>query len=412
MRTKPGHGMTASGTRQTAGRGVARFRAALAAAQIALSMALLAMTAVFAQNLGNIARIDLGLNVESVVTFSIFPQTSAYTPDASASLFERLERSLAGIPGVTSAASAMIPLLSGGGFGLAGFFVDGVEVKQPISQNSVSPGFFRTLGIGLRTGRDFADTDTGNAPLVAIVNQRFVDVFGLGQDPLGPRLKLRADGAPVEIVAVIANAKAGEVTGEVGPQLFLPRRQDPRGPSMLGSATFYVRGNRPPDDLMKAVRTTVADADPNMAIASLRTMEQQVRENLATERFFAGASISFAVLATLLAALGLYGVLAYSVAQRSREIGLRFALGAPAGRIRGMVLRQVAIIVLIGAIVGTGATWLLGRAARSLLFGMNGPSVSAIAAAAAVLAAVAITSTYIPVRRASRVDPMAVLRDE
>jgi ABC-type antimicrobial peptide transport system permease subunit len=163
---------------------------------------------------------------------------------------------------------------------------------------------------------------------------------------------------------------------------------------------------------MNAIQQAVTSVDPTMPIADLQTMNQQFREHVATERFVASTSTVLAVLATALAALGLYGVLAYSVAQRSREIGLRFALGAPMGRIRGMVLRQVAGMAVIGIVIGAVAASALGRAARSLLFGVEAGDPLMLAAAAAVLTVVTLGAAYIPTRRASRVDPMTALRYE
>jgi ABC-type antimicrobial peptide transport system permease subunit len=191
-------------------------------------------------------------------------------------------------------------------------------------------------------------------------------------------------------------------------QAFFSRRQS----TTLGAATFYVRGSRPPQDLLNAVRETVTRAAPTVPITDLRTMRQQVRENLSEERFFAGAATAFAVLATALAGLGLYGVLAYSVAQRSREIALRFALGAPAARIRAMVLRQVGATALTGVALGVVAALLLGRAARSLLYGVEAADPLALLGAAVVLAGVMLGAAYLPARRASRVDPMIALRYE
>jgi ABC-type antimicrobial peptide transport system permease subunit len=163
---------------------------------------------------------------------------------------------------------------------------------------------------------------------------------------------------------------------------------------------------------MNTIRETVARVAPTMPVRNLQTMDQQFRANIAIERFFAGTSTAFAVLATALAALGLYGVLAFSVAQRSREIGLRVALGAPTSRIRGMVLRQVAGMAVIGIVLGATAAAVFGRAAQSLLFGIEAGNPLMLAAAAAVLAAVTLGAAYIPARRASRVDPATVLRYE
>jgi predicted permease len=405
VRTDPERTLHTSGVRQTSSKRVTRFRAALATVQVALSMALLALTGVFAQSLGNIARIDLGLDVDSVVMFSLSPEASGYAPEASAMLFDRVEEELAVILGVTSAASARVPLLDGGGLSTT-VRVEGSEEPIRIQLNDVSDDFFRTLDIGLLAGREFSIADGAGAPHVAIVNQRWAERLGPGGSVIGQRFSLM--GGDLEIVGLVADVKYRNVTDEIEPQVFTPRRQA----TTLGAATFYVRGARPPRDLMNAVRETVSRGAPDVPITDLRTMEQQVRENLATERFVAGASTAFAVLATALAALGLYGVLAYSVAQRSREIALRFALGAPAARIRSMVLRQVGAMALTGVVLGIVAALLLGRAARSLLFGVEAADPVALLGAAVVLGVVMLGAAYIPARRASRVDPMVALRYE
>jgi predicted permease len=382
-----------------------RFRAMLAGAQVALSMALLALTGVFAQSLGNVARIDLGFEVDSVVTLSILPEASGYTPAAAATLLDRLEEELAAIPGVAAAASAMLPLLSGNGLG-TGVVAEGSDERIGVDLNNVGTDFFRTFDIGLFAGREFNAADRDGAPAVVIVNRRLAERLRPDGSVIGQRL--RGMGPDREIVGVVADVKYENVKDEVQPQVFLPRNQA----TTLGMATFYVRGAGPPGQLVGAVRETVTRVAPTVPITDLRTMRQQVRENLATERFVAGASTAFAVLATALAALGLYGVLAYSVAQRSREIALRFALGAPAARIRTMVLRQVAGMALAGVVLGIVAALLLGRAARSLLFGVEATDPVALLGAAVVLGVVMLGAAYIPARRASRVDPMVALRYE
>jgi predicted permease len=410
-RTEPGHTLQAYGVRQTPGRRVTRFRKGLATVQIALSMALLAMTAALAQSLANIARVDLGFDVDSLVTFTISPRALGYPADVAAQLLERLEDEVAAIAGVSAAASSAFPVLSGRENPVMIRVVNGVELDQPplVSFNAVSPGFFRTLGIELLAGRDFRDADAAAGTRVVIVNRSFAERFGAAAGVVGTSISPSPRIPSIEIIGVVADAKYGNVTGEIGPQWFTPRVQSTFG---AGSATFYVRSAQPPEALMNVVRETVTRLAPTVPITDLRTMDQQIRENVATERFVGGAATAFAVLATVLAALGLYGVLAYSVAQRSREIGLRLALGAPARSIRGMVFRQVAGIGIVGTLLGVAGAALLGRAARSVLFGIEPVDPIALAAAALVLAGVTLGAAYLPARRASRVDPMTVLRYE
>ncbi len=405
-RTEPARTLHAYGARQTAGKRVTRFRAALATAQIALSMALLALTGVFAASLGNIAGVELGLDIDSVAMFTISPEGSGYAPAASAALFDRLEDELGAVPGVIAAASAQIPLLAGGG-AETGAAAEGSDARTRIHLNSVSSDFFRTLDVGLLAGREFSDADGGGAPPVAIINQRLAESLRFDRNAIGQRIRV-FDGTIYDVVGVVPDVQYGNVQDEVEPQVFRSRRQQ----TTMGTATFYVRGARPPGDLLDTVRETVARAAPTVPITDLRTMEQQVNANLATERFVAGASTAFAVLATALAGLGLYGVLAYSVAQRSREIALRFALGAPAARIRAMVLHQVGAMALLGLALGVVAALLLGRAARGLLYGVEAADPIALLGAAIVLACVMLGAAYIPARRATRVDPIVALRYE
>lgn len=403
LRAEPGNTLQLYGTRQTSAKGVMRFRTGLATVQIALAMALLGTTGVLAQSLANIARIDLGLDLDSVVMFSMAPAASGYDAERQRSLFDRLDEALEAIPGVSSATSSQVPLLSGGDMDTR-FKLDGSQEELAVSSNRVATDYFATFGVGLLAGREFRDSDTLGSPTVAIVNRRLAERLGLGAQVIGRRVEM----LDAEIVGIVADAKSGRVTGEVLPQIFWPTAQS----TSLGSATFYVRGALPPEDLVTAIRETATRVDPFVPITDLRTMDQQVRQNLSMERFVAQTSTALAVLATLLAALGLYGVLAYSVAQRSREIALRVALGAQAHRIRRMVLAQIAAMVTAGIALGVGAAWLLGQAARGLLFGVGATDAAALGGAVAILAAVALAAAYLPARRAARLDPMSVLRYE
>jgi ABC-type antimicrobial peptide transport system permease subunit len=276
-----------------------------------------------------------------------------------------------------------------------------------VESSHVSPNFFRTFGTALLTGRDFTDSDSNNFSFqgaAVVVNHRFAERFGLTPDTIiGRRLSIGGN-TTFDVVGVIGDLRfSGKVTDEIAPQVFFTSAM---------RRTFYVRSDRPPEDLFNVIRETVASAAPAEPVWNLQTMEQQFRSNIAVVRFVAGSATAFAALATALAALGLYGVLAYSVAQRSREIGLRVALGAPTARIRGMVLRQVTRMAVVGVVLGVATAWLLGRATRGLLFGVEAGDPLALAAAAVLLSAVTLGAAYIPARRASRVDPMSVLRYE
>jgi len=263
----------------------------------------------------------------------------------------------------------------------------------------------------LLAGREFGQSDTGDAPRVAIVNQSFLRKFGLGMDAIGTRFAVgTGDGVvpDIEIVGITADAKYSTVKDEIPPQYFLPRTQRDN----LGTLAFYVRGSGHPDALFATIRRVANDVDPNLPVSNLMTMETTVENNVFFDRMVALFSGAFAALATLLAAIGLYGVLAYNVAQRTRELGVRLALGATPERLRALVLRQVGWMAVVGFAIGLVGVVLVGRAAASLLFGLTGDDPAVLTAAAIVLACVVAVAGYLPARRAARVAPMEALRCE
>jgi ABC-type antimicrobial peptide transport system permease subunit len=245
---------------------------------------------------------------------------------------------------------------------------------------------------------------------VAIVNEAFAKKFNLGNDAVGKRM---GDDGPndkldTEIVGLVKDAKYSEVKDAIPPLFFRPYRQDDR----VGSLSFYVRTSGAPEQIIQTIQRLVATVDPNLPVENLRTMEQQVRDNVFLDRMISTMSAGFAVLATLLAAVGLYGVLAYTVAQRTREIGLRMALGAAPSRVRAMVMRQVGIMTIIGGTIGLAAAIWAGRAAQAILYQMEGHDPMVLAGSVVVLGLVAMGAGFIPALRASRVDPMLALRYE
>ncbi len=395
----------------SAARSASRVRVSLATTQIALSMALLVAAGLFTRSLWNVSRVELGIRTDHLVTFRISPLLNAYTPERSRALFERLEEELASLPGVTSVSASMVPLLAGSNWGrsvrVQGFEY-GPDTDRSSRYNELAPGYFRTLGIPLVAGRDFAPADTAGAPKVAIVNEEFARKFNLGRETVGTRMSAEDKGElDMEIVGLVRNATYSEVKDEVPPQFFMPYRQ-----GLSGFLTFYVRASTPPEQILSLAAKVVATLDPNLPVENLRTMEQQVRENVFVDRMISVLSAAFAMLATLLAAIGLYGVLTYAVSQRTREIGLRMALGADAGRVRRMVLRQVGWMTAIGGTLGLAGAVGLGRLARSLLFEVQAQDPAVLAGAAIMLALVALGAGFIPAHRASRIDPMQALRYE
>jgi predicted permease len=395
-------------------RAAARFRASLATAQIGLSMFLLVGAGLFTKSLMNVSRVDLGMKADNVVTFTLSPALNGYKADASRALFQRLENDLRGVPGVTGVTTALIPLLAGSNWGSSVSvegFPSGPDTDNSARYNEVGPGYFRTLGVPLFAGREFTGADAIGSPKVAIVNEAFAKKFNLGHDAVGrhisdsvgPKAKL-----DIEIVGLVQNAKYSSVKTAVPALFFRPYRQD----ATIGFNSFYVRTGLEPHQLFATIRQVVAKADPNLPIENLRTLPEQVRQNVFLDRLITMLSAAFAALATLLAAIGLYGVLAYTVTQRTREIGLRMALGAQPSRVRRMILAQVGKMTLIGGVVGLlGAVW-LGRVAESLLYQLTGSDPMVLVASAVVLTMVAFGAGLIPAERASRVDPMHALHYE
>ena len=395
-------------------RGAARFRLALATAQIALSMLLLAASGFFVKSLLNVSRIDLGIRTDNMITFRVAPVLNGYTAERSRVFFQQLEEQIAATPGVTSATVSTLPILSGSNNGnsvaVQGFEA-GPDTDVNSSVNQIGPGYFSAMGVPLVSGREFTGADILTAEKVAIVNEAFVKKFKLGQDAVGKMMGTgRGYLSPLDIriVGVVRNAKYAQVRQQIPPVFFRPYRQN----TAIGSLSFYVRTAGDPTQMASAVTAVVKRLDPTLPVTQLKTLAQQVRDNTFLDHMMTTLSSLFAGLATLLAAVGLYGVLSYTVSQRTREIGLRMALGAAPARVKTMVLRQVAWMTLIGVALGLAGAIGVGKSAGSLLFEMKAWDPVVLAISALVLTAVAMFAGFIPARRASQVDPMIALRYE
>jgi predicted permease len=397
---------------QSGGRALSRFRVGLVTAQIAFSMVLLVLAGLFTQSLANIAGVDLGLRPDTVATFSLSPALNGYEPERSREVIRRIEEELAALPGVTSVATAQIGVITGQSR-TSNVSVQGFEAAPDADTNAnynvVGPGFFRTLQIPLLSGRDFSDADIAGRPRVAIVNEAFANTFGLGVDVVGKRMAI-GSGVPldIEIVGLVRDAKYSDVKEQVPPQYFLSRLQEEEP----GYVNFYARTELDPEDLLTGMKRVVAEVDANLPVRWLSTLPSAIRDRLFLERLIGMLSSGFAALATLLAAVGLYGVLSYSVAQRTRELGLRQALGATPQRLRRMVLRQVGWMGLIGGVAGVLLALISGRAAEAGLFGLKGYDPSVLVAATIILAAVVLAAGYLPARKASNTKPLEALRYE
>ncbi len=405
----PVRALHSSGARTFGGKNLGRFRFSLVTAQIALSMSLLVLAALFIQSLVNTARVDLGLRTESIVTFQVSPAVNGYSAERGAQAIEAIERELAAQPGVTSVSTSGVPLLSNSQWRTT-VSVDGAESTN-VNANEVGPSFFATLDIPLLAGRAFTDSDTIDTPSVAIVNESFATRFSLGANPVGKRFSFNPTGEPpyVEIVGLIRDSAYDGVKMPFVPQVIIPRQQS----SNFGSGVaFYVRTAQAPDAMLAAVPRVVASVDSSLPVMDARTLASQVRRNLQTDWLLVALAGVLATIATLLAAIGIYGVLSYMVAQRTREIGLRVALGAQAAGVRRMVMRQVAWMVIVGVPLGVAAALLIGKFASALLFGLAATDPRAVAAAGIVLAIAVLGASYWPARRASRVDPVVALRAE
>ncbi|NNF38203.1 MAG: ABC transporter permease [Gemmatimonadetes bacterium] len=395
-------------------RAATRFRTALVTAQIALSVALLMSAGLFARSLANVGAVDLGQDPEAVLQFTLSPSLNGYEPAESRILFDELEERLGALPGVADVTSSRVSILSGNSWG-NDVSVEGYEWEPGMDANSryneVGPGFFSTMGIPLLAGREFTQADAEGTPKVAVINETFARNFGL--DPrtaVGARMKRgTGDGdLDMEIVGIVRDARYSDVKDDVPPVFAIPHRQS----EGLGDLNFYVRLAADGEQVVPRIRETVAALDPNLPIDRLRMLEQQIDETLAVDRLIGTLSGSFALLATLLAAVGLYGVLSFTVARRTREIGIRMALGAETGSVRSMVLRQVLVMTVMGGALGLGAAWFLSGLAESLLFGVEGVGVAIVLGTIAAIAAVTMTAGYLPARRASHVDPVVALRSE
>ncbi len=398
----------------TAGGGPLAFRRISVAVQIGLSVLVLVSAGLFVRTLLNLKSLNVGFEIDHLVTFRVQPTLAGYRPDQSHDLDQRILQILSGLPGVRSAAGTNDRELAdtnhSGNITVGGYREqegEDMDVESP----SVSPGYFATMGMTLIGGRDFTEQDRIGTHKVAVVNESFArHYFGEPHRALGHYYGKGAGQVPVdtEIVGVVNDARHTGVRQSIARTTFTPYLQD-SDPSAM---TFYVRTWQSPESAEGTVRRAMQELDSKLVMDEFRTMKEQIDDNLTSERVIAILASSFGVLAVLMAAVGLYGVLAYSTAQRTREIGIRIALGAARISVVRMVLVEVLWLAGISMAFALPASLLLTRAARSQLFGISSSDPLTLVGVTVLVSFVALASALLPARRAAKTNPIEALRYE
>ena len=389
-------------------------RKLLVSGQMALALLLLIGASLFWRTLANLENTGPGFPAEHLMAFSVDPSLNGYTDERTKDFFRRLTDDLQALSGVSSVGLSSMPILQGSGWSnpviAEGYSADSGQEQRPIC-DMISPKLFTTLGVPIVAGRDFTVLDTRP---VALINETFARKYFAGRNPVGMHIGLvddrtaTPDALNLEVVGVVKDLKFKNLREPAPPQAYFPYWQDEKFRFM----TFYLRTRLEPRRVMQAVREQVGRLDPNIPVVDMRTIDEQIGLSLKTERMVASLSAVFGALATALAVIGLYGVMAYSVAMRRREIGIRVALGALQSDVLWMVMRQVVVLSGVGLAVGGLLAFALSGLIRSQLYGLQPHDPFTYVSAAVVLAAAACAAGLIPSWRASRVDPMHALRHE
>ncbi len=411
----PASAIRSGGRSVTAGRERFSLRRGLVVTQVALSLVLLVGALLFVRSLTNLLSTEAGFQAEGVMHVDLNYEKANIPAERRLVTNRELQDKVAGLPGIIGVAQVMMTPVSG-----SGWDQDIGPDRQPAAGsglnslfNRVSPGYFQTMGTKLLAGREFDDRDNASAPPVAIVNDTFARRFFKGQVDIVGRTFHReaAAGKPetlYQIVGVVKSAKYYELREDFRPVAFFPMAQDDR-PAPGTNLVLRVAGS--PSAAINAVRQTLLAVNPTMAL-EFRSFSSQIQDSLLREQLMAMLSGAFAVLAVLLAALGLYGVIAYMVARRQSEIGVRMALGADRGSVIALVLRETGLLMVVGLIIGTALALWAGKGAASMLYGLKPYDLATMAGAVALLALAGLLASYAPARRAASLDPMTALRNE
>ena len=391
--------------------------------QVALSLVLLIGAGLLVRSLSKLKSADLGFQRENILLFSVDPQLIGYQRDQIGPLYRRMLERIGTVPGVQSVTLARQGLLSGGGT------QGSVKVPghtSPADENTftdkggekewnapwfaqVGPRYFETLGMTLLRGRDFTAQDHETSMKVAVINEAFARYYFGNEDPLGQRFDRGNDGGEVEIIGVVKDAKANSIQERTPRTFYVPFLQDP---GAWRETTFQIRTAGEPTNLAGAVRSVVQEIEPNLSLFRIRTLAAQVDESIGQERLATTLASLFGLLALLLTCAGLYGVLSYSVSQRSSEIGIRMALGAQNGDVLRLVIGQGMRLVAPGILLGLAGAFGAMRWIASFLYEVEAVDWPTYGLIAALLLVVALLACWIPARRATNVDPLVALRSE
>jgi len=386
----------------------------LVIAQVALSLLLLIGAGLFVRTLGKLKGQDAGFKRENVLLFSTDPKLNGYQGRRLANLYQRMLERIKAIPAVGSTSISSHTLLSGG-VSRGNVTVDDQDHEDSLMRAadeytphiSVGPEYFKTLGMTIMRGREFTAQDNEGASMVAVVNETFVRRYYDGENPVGHRIRFANRGIGPEIIGVVKDAKYINLREQALPTFYTSILQ-----SEMREMTFQIRTPDDPTRIITAVRQAVREIDPNLPLSNIKTLAAQVDESLVQERLIGTVSSFFGLLALLLAAVGLYGVMAYAVNLRTRELGIRMALGAQRSEVLRMVLNQGMKLVLIGIVLGLAASFAATRLIASYLYDVTSTDPVTFVGVPILLLIVALLACFVPARRATRVDPLTALREE
>jgi predicted permease len=384
---------------------------ALVGFQIALSTLLVVGAGLFLRTLFALNSIDVGFRTDHLILFEVSPPAKRYGPGKDAQLHRLLEQRFASLPGVQGVGPSWSAYMTGG-LSNDDFVPEGApkgSQNPPEDVNATGVGFFQTMGIPIVAGRSFGPQDTASSQKVAIINQALARTRFPNMNPVGKRFHTdNGTGDWVQIVGVCGDTRYANLRDPAPPQFFMPYVQQQE----VGGLNYAIRTQLSPDQLIPALRAVVQKVDRDLPIIDIRTQREQIDANMQIERTFATLTSGFGVLALALACVGIYGIMAYSVANRRNEIGIRLALGAQPGQVRGMILCESTWLAIAGIAVGASAALGLTRLVKSMLYGIQPYDPLTMAGGVFILLAVALAASWIPARRAAGVQPMEALRHE